>query len=255
MFLAYVDDSGNSGPPPGGSLTYSLGCVLVEGKRWPQVFDELIDFRRYLRSAHGIPVRAELKANYLIRNGGPHLRANPLSEHARFRIYRGFMRLQKKLDLNVFAIVVDKHKLVQQRPGTDPRPIAWEYLLQRLERFSTNAQVPVMVVHDEGEELRIRLAARKARRAGTAGKAYGPGILTRPFKLLLDDPVPRRSDHSYFIQLADLDAYSAFRRHFPPPPRPVQIVPQLMWDQLDTARFSKVNQISGGPPGIVLTPK
>ena len=49
---------------------------------------------------------------------------------------------------------------------------------------------------------------------------------------LLDDPVSRNSTQSYFVQLADLAAYAAFRRHYPPPARPVQIVPKMMWSEL-----------------------
>ncbi|MGZ6644274.1 MAG: DUF3800 domain-containing protein [Solirubrobacteraceae bacterium] len=94
--------------------------------------------------------------------------------------------------------------------------IAWEYLLQRLERSFRGTEVPV--VHDEGDELAVRKRARKARRAGTAGSAFGTGVLNVPFANLLDDPVPRNSTQSYFLQLADLNAYAAFRRKYPPPP-------------------------------------
>jgi Protein of unknown function (DUF3800) len=96
--------------------------------------------------------------------------------------------------------------------------------------------------------------ARKARRAGSAGSAFGTGSLKRPARLILDDPVPRKSHESYFIQLADLDAYAAFRKLYAPTPRPVNIVPQNMWDELGTAAFAKVNALSGGPPGIVSWP-
>jgi Protein of unknown function (DUF3800) len=112
-----------------------------------------------------------------------------------------------------------------------------------------------MLVHDEGEPLLIRKLARKARRAGTAGSAFGAGILRRPATLLIDDPAPRASNQSYLIQLADLNAYAAFRRCFPPPPRTAQIVPETMWDQLGLARFTAVHGLAGSTyPGIVLGP-
>jgi Protein of unknown function (DUF3800) len=53
-------------------------------------------------------------------------------------------------------------------------------------------------------------------------------------------PVPRDSRQSYFVQLADLAAYAAFRRYHPPPPRLVPIVPQRMWDELGPARYLEV---------------
>ncbi len=104
--------------------------------------------------------------------------------------------------------------------------------------------------------MRVRGLARRARRAGIAGSVFGAGHVNVPFRGLLDDPVSRRSHESLFLQLADLTAYAAFRRVFPPPARPVQIVPQLMWDELAGARLAEVNQRSGGPsPGIVAWPK
>lgn len=69
---------------PKGSLTFSLGCVLVQASAWPEVFDSFIDFRRYLRTTFGVPVRAEIKANFLLRNGGP-LRKLALSEFGAVR--------------------------------------------------------------------------------------------------------------------------------------------------------------------------
>jgi hypothetical protein len=254
MYLAYVDESGSIGAiASGGSLTFTLGCVLVDGVRWPDVFDDMIDFRRYLRAKFRIPVRAELKANYLLRNGGP-LRPLQLSEQARFAVYRGLMRLQPKLDLFAFAIVVRKDVMAVRGLNYDPRQVAWEYLLQRLERFTTKMTSRVLVLHDEGEGRIVRTAARKARRAGTAGSAFGTGMLRRPARLIVDDPVSRRSHESYFLQLADLNAYAAFRHYYPPPLRRVNIVPATMWNELGRARYAPVNQLAGGTPGIVVWP-
>ena len=251
MHFAYVDESGDAGPA--GSQTYSLGVVMVEASQWPATFDELIDFRRHLRDRFGIPVRAELKANYLLRNGGP-LRPLALSESARRAVYRSHMRLQPKLGLRAFAVVIRKASLRERRSGIDPRDVAWEYLLQRLERFTTKGGTEVLLVHDEGDAARVRTLARKARRAGSAGSAFGTGALGRPATRVLDDPVPRDSTQSYFLQLADMNAYAAFRRVVPPPERRMNIVPQEMWGELGDARFRPVSQLAGGPPGIVVYP-
>jgi hypothetical protein len=248
VFFAYVDESGNPGYP--GSKTYVLGCVLVEDHLWLDTFDRLIEFRRWLRSNFGVPVRAEIKANYLLQNTGPFARL-ALSEGARFRIYRQAMRLQPKLDLRTFAVLVDKSTLGTMHPGRTAPDVAWEFMLQRLERFTTRGNTHVLLSHDEGIADQIRKWARKARRAGSAGSRYGTGVLKLPLDRLIDDPVSRDSAQSYFIQLADLSAYAAFRRLHPPPPRARQIVPQGMWDELGAARFAPVNMYSGGPPGIV----
>lgn len=248
MHFAYIDESGDSGT--GGSRTYALACVLVADDSWPNRFDRLIDFRRHLRTMYGIPVRVEIKANHLLRNGGA-FRPLALSESARYSVYRQCMRLHAKLSFKTFAVVVNKATVGLRYPGRPADDVAWEYMLQRLERFATYGDEVVLVVHDEGNALAIRRLARKSRRAGSAGSMLGTGVLSRPFDRLLDDPVSRDSRQSYFLQLADLAAYSAFRRHYPPPPRRVQIVPRDMWEELGTAIHTPANMYSGGPPGIV----
>lgn len=255
MFFAYVDESGDTGKK--GSKSYALGCVLVEAKRWPDVFDQVLGFRRFLREKHRIPVRAELKANFLLSNGGP-LRPLGLSEATRFGIYRGFMRLLSKLDLQAFAVVIRKETL-SFAPGTrDPRDLAWETIFQRFERFTNKhgpEPTPLLLVHDEGDGPYVRKAARKARRFQSAGQKYGQGSLSVPVRHMVEDPVSRASHESYFVQLADLVAYAAFRRVYPPPCRPVQIVPTTMWDEVGTARLAAVNRLTpSAPPGIVIRP-
>jgi hypothetical protein len=40
--------------------SYTLGAVLVRAAMWPDVFDRLIDYRRFIRRQFGVLVRAEL---------------------------------------------------------------------------------------------------------------------------------------------------------------------------------------------------
>lgn len=252
MLVAYIDESGDDGP--NGSQSYVLGCVVVESAKWSTTFDELVTFRRYVRDQFEIPMRAEIKANFLIRNSGE-LRRRSLSEASRHRLYRAHLRMLKKVGLGAFAIVIDKPTAVakyENRRATSD--IAWEYLLQRLERSSRSdaLDTEVLILHDEGDATTIRARARKARRAGTAGSQFGTGQIRAPFRTLLDDPVPRQSHESYFLQLADLAAYAAFRKVYPPPSRSRQICPVTMWDELGSARWNRVT--NQRDDGIVLGP-
>src|SRR3989338_530665 len=200
MYLAYVDESGDRGPD--GSQSYVLACVLVRSSQWATAFDGLIKFRRFLKDKTSVPMRAEIKANYLIRNGGD-LRAVALSEKARRFIYRGLLRLQPSLGLHSSAIVINKPLLRQRRPNADPMIIAWTFMMQRLEHLTRRPQDQLLLLHDEGEPEAIRKMARRFRRFGTAGSLFGGGYQIPAFVGLLDDPVSRNSRHSYFLQLAD----------------------------------------------------
>ncbi|MBB4687397.1 DUF3800 domain-containing protein [Amycolatopsis jiangsuensis] len=254
MEIAYVDESGDAGY--GGSRTYTLGCVLIEDARWPAAFDAFLGFRRFIRARFGIRVRDEIKANYLLRGGGP-LKRLQMGERQRRVIYRQHMRLAAKLPVKVFAVVVRKDLILKR--SMNPRDVAWEFLLQRIERHSTTNDLPMMVVHDEGDSLNIRGVARKARRANTAGSAFGTGRFRLPARLLIDDPVPRQSDQSYFVQLADLAAFAAYRRLYPPPRHRFAVCHEGMWDELGGARHAPANQLArsmgtGEHNGIVSWP-
>ena len=93
----------------------------------------------------------------------------------------------------------------------DPHDTAWDFLLQRLERLTTKQETQVLLIHDEGDALAVRTLARHARRAGIAGSAFGSGFVRTPFRGLVDDPVSRSSQQSYFLQLADLNASALAR--------------------------------------------
>lgn len=227
---------------------------MVEEGNWLPALDGVISFRRFLKSALGIPMAEELKANYLLHNSGPWLTSHPLGSGIRGRIYNMSLRLQEKLDLTVFGVVVDKAKLAAAS-SDPPATFAWGRLVERLERFSTNAKASLMVIHDQGDGDLVRKIARRSRRLGIVGAHYGIGSLRRPFAMLLDDPVSRNSRHSYLLQLADLDAYAAFRRCYAPPVRNQQVIRQTTWNLLGGARLLAVNKLAGGPEGIVWQPK
>jgi hypothetical protein len=119
------------------------------------------------------------------------------------------MRILRDLPARAFAVVVDK----RNKEGRAPDEIfdmAWEGLLQRLERTSNKEGSTFIVLHDEGENDKIRRWVRQARRYLTAGSAFGTGSMTFAASLLVDDPMARRSDRSYLIQTADLVAYAGF---------------------------------------------
>lgn len=247
MIIAYVDESGDTGP---GSLTYTLGCVFIEAKDWPNVFDELIQFRRRLKEKYGVPSTAEIKADYLIRSSGPLGKLN-LIPNDRKMIYRSHLKLLAELEVvKAFAVVVHKKNTSNPKQIFDE---AWITLLQRLERTSRDrSHEPVMILHDNGENLAIRRLARWSRRRLSAGSIDGKQYFSNPFFQLIDDPIPKNSSQSVFIQLADLVGYAAFRNLYVPGKNVANVVDVDTWKFLGPAVFTKVNfRKTLTTPGIV----
>jgi hypothetical protein len=195
VLVTYVDESGNTGlPDSGGSATYTLGCLMFDADRWPQSFDSLIAFRRRIREAFQIPMRAEIKANYLLRNSGD-LRPLNLAPEQRYLVYRAHLRELRVLNARAFAVVVDKTRNPSRTPN-EHFDLAWEGLLQRLERTSAAENQVFSLLHDQGENDAVRRWTRKARRHLPAGSAFGTGSLLRRADLLVDDPIPLKSSGS-----------------------------------------------------------
>lgn len=251
MYLAYIDESGSTGDVAnGGSRSYTLGCVLVRASQWAMAVNGVVAHRRRISEQLGLVMGTEVKANHLLRNNGA-FRELALSERVRRRLYREFLRLCPRLGLMTLAVVVNK----EHTTSGDPHELAWSLLLLQLEQLTSRRGTQILIVHDEGDERRVRGLARRAREEGMT--LEGPGLrpLHAPFHGLLDDPVSRSSDESPFLQLADLVAYAAFRRVFPPPPRAVQIVPATMWSELGASRLAEVAGPALSPRrGIVVWP-
>ena len=70
MYLAYFDESGDSGLHNSRTTWYVLNCVLVHETHWLDTLNSLVDLRRGLRNNHSIAPRDELKGAHFRNNRG-----------------------------------------------------------------------------------------------------------------------------------------------------------------------------------------
>jgi hypothetical protein len=231
--------------------TYTVGVVFIHARDWVAEFERLLTFRRYLRDQFGLKLRSEVKGSELAKGTGPWVGLS-LPDRTRKRIYRSFMRLQHRGGvIKTCAVVIDKSD--PRADTTDKaRERAWRYAFQRVEHFATDAGETVMLIPDSGQYSWLRALARQMRRISFVGSYFVPGTTIRRdlLNVLIDDPVDRDSEESFFIQLADLNAYAAYRNRRPDPAFPV-----AMWNELGNAILLEANKLQirnkGGTPGIV----
>jgi hypothetical protein len=248
MYLCYFDESGDPGYKNSLTHAFALACVIVHDRAWLNTLDQIIAFRRFLRVSFGIQMREELKAGHLIHNNGPFTRLR-VGEKARMKIFRMGLRLQAKLGIETFAIVVDKDEMTRRGRNDEAQKKAWQLAYERLERYTADKRDTCMVFPDEGVYDMIRTLLREKRRYSSVPSHYGTAPLSRPASFVLEDPSIRKSSESYFVQLADLNAYAAHRRVKPQPWFGTEY-----WEQLGAARVSAVSKLAGGPIGIKLWP-
>lgn len=251
MLMAYIDDSGDPGADPkSSSMTFVLGCVLVDSNSWNPALDDLIRLRKNLNHKFNLPIRAEVKADYLLRSKGD-LESLNYPSWVRRLIYRAHLKqLQQSGLFQVFSVVIHKSG---HSTSDEIFEAAWVALFQRLQRTSEAlGNVPVIIMHDEGHANEVRTLARKSRRWMTAGAAFGSASFKVSFTNLVEDPVSKHSKDSYFIQAADLVAYASFRRIIPPPPKRAEVVDSKTWDHLGSAILTAVTSVKHQTtPGIV----
>lgn len=259
MVLCYMDESGDPGthspataqrpywvgsPVP----TYTVGVVCVADKRWVSLFEQIIEFRRELRASFGLYMRAEVKGSELAKGTGPWEPLN-LSDRQRKYIYARFMRLQANSQaLKTYAVVVDKSQCAD---AEEVRLVAWRHALERVRTLASLNNTTAMLFPDSGQYVWLRRLSRRMRRHAVVG-SVGGGTIDRPLlNILIDDPVERDSQQSYMIQLADLNAYAAFRNR-----RPIPQFPQGMWRQLGGAILKEANyRYPAEEPGIIEGPR
>jgi hypothetical protein len=248
MYLAYLDESGDSGLINSPTNYFVLSCILVNETNWLNSLDLLVELRRYLKIKYNIPTRPELKARYLKTGHGPlaHLQ---LSFASRMEIYRELMQYQAQgLNIKTFSIAIEKQGAHAR--GWEPRYAAWTFAIQRINRFCGNSEW-AMLFPDEGHGYFIRLRLRHMRRYHLVPAHFGPGNIPFPVHRIIEDPNERKSQDSYFIQLADWNAYATLRSSYV---EPTARVPVDLWDELGQILLLEVNTLRGGPPGIVRYP-
>ena len=247
VFFAYIDESGDTGMASSPTATFVPSCLLLHDGHWLSALDQTISFRRYLRDKFHITPRSELKAAWLIHNKGD-IRHSGLSYSARLEAYRAAMRFQRKVGIfRIFSVLIAKTRIT--KTPSDVREIAWRYAVQRLERFGTASKDNIHVLPDEGHGDFIRKKIRLMRRFNQVPSAFGGATLERNAENNVEDSSDRRSQESFFVQLADLNAYPAYRKVFPG-----ATFGEDIWDELGPSRVLEVNSLRGGPPGIVVWP-
>jgi hypothetical protein len=248
VYLAYLDESGDSGLTNTPTRYFVLSCILVNEASWLNTLDSLVGLRRNLRTSYNIPTRPELKSKHLKTGRGP-LEQSQLSFAMRTGLYRELMQYQAQgLNVKAFSIAIEKQPA--HNFGWEPRYAAWTFALQRINRFCGNREW-AMIFPDEGHGYFIRLRLRHMRRYHVVPAHWGPRNISFPTQRIIEDPNERKSQDSYFIQLADWNAYATHRSKYVDP---IARVPDDLWDELAGVHLLQVNAVRGGPPGIVKYP-
>jgi len=215
VYLLYVDESGDCGMTGSPGRYFVLSGVVVHELRWHATLDAIIDMRKNLRLVYGLKLREEIHAGEMIRKPGELAR---IPKSMRLRLLRDVLDFEATLpDVSVINVVVDK----QGKPADyDVFEQAWKVLIQRFENTIShrnfpgpqNAQDYGLLVVDDTDEPKLRGLTRRMRIYNPVPNTGGSGYRQMPLRTLIEDPVHRNSRDSYFVQLADVNAYFLYQK-------------------------------------------
>jgi hypothetical protein len=216
MYFLYVDESGDTGLAGSPTNYFCLSGLVFHELRWHETLEAVIDFRRKLKADYGLKLREEIHAAHYIHKPGSLSR---IAKSIRLRMLKEILEFQASLpDISILNVVVEKSS---KTAADDIFEIAWTTLIQRFHNTISyknfagpqNPDDHGMLIVDQTDEVKLRNLSRKMRRYNPVPSMYGGSALAMPITTLVEDAVHRNSQHSYFIQLADVNAYFLFQKY------------------------------------------
>jgi len=213
MYLVYYDESGDDGLP-GASELFVLTALRVHDSDYRRVYEEIKLFRSTLRKNYSFPSRSELHTRELLLHKKPYVALN-LPEQKRIDILDEFINFAPSLPLNFTNIVINKPRI--QKANYDVLDTALTYSIQRVENTikRDNPGEFFLIITDDGRVEKMRRTSRRLQKINYIPTANSLGYSNHPIQGLIEDPLPKPSDQSYFIQFSDMVSYliSLYMRH------------------------------------------
>jgi hypothetical protein len=215
MYLMYVDESGDTGLVNSPTDYFALSGIVVHERNWRSFMDTLVNFKRTMRAAHGLPVRTEIHASEFIKS-----KVHGLDRHVRLAILRNALdELAKIPDISITNIIVDK---TTKTAGYDVFDNAWRALFQRFENTLIFGNFPGSHRNDFGTVFTDATGGMQLVRLMRRMNVYNPvpnmggtGYRMMPLSRIIEDPHAKDSAEALAIQMADVCAYFLHQRFKP----------------------------------------
>lgn len=210
MYIAYYDESGDDGYPKYSSSLFVLSAAYLHYLNWRETFETIHRFRQQLKADFGLPVKMEFHTKYFLLNKRPY-RPLGLADDSRIFVIDLFCDLIAQLEIRIVNVVINKPNITTPRYGILDRALT--YSVQRIENDLKRSDPAkrFMIITDEGRAGKMRTTTRKIQKINfIPSKLFGGESYRQEIKLLIEDPLPKSSKESYFIQVSDLLAYIVF---------------------------------------------
>ena len=204
MYIVYYDESGDDGYPKTSSSLFVLTALYLHHLEWKAAFGAIHEFRRRLAASHGLPFSMEFHTREFLLDKKPY-RGLGLSRDHRVEILRLFCDLAANLNVRIVNVAIDKRAI--RRPDYAVLDKAFTYSIQRIENDLGKDGSRFLIITDEGRVGKMRAIARRVQKYNPIASKYGDRTYRKEIEHLVEDPLPKNSRESFFIQLADMVSY------------------------------------------------
>ena len=209
MRIAYYDEAGDDGVP-GSSPLFVLGAMYMHYLHWQGNFKRIQDFRSHLKQRYGFPIKLEIHSKELLLNKNPY-RPYGISDDDRVAIIGECCDLIASLDVRIVNVAIIKSRIQSaDYPVLDK---ALTYSVQRIENdlnVDMDPRERFMIITDHGRVGKMTSTTRRIQRINYIPSKFAQGSYRQEIRTLLEDPLPKDSRQSYFIQFTDVVSNIAY---------------------------------------------
>lgn len=203
MRIAYYDEAGDDGVP-GSSPVFVLGAMYMHYLQWQGNYQRIGIFRKHLKDKYGFPVKLEIHSKELLLNKNPY-RHFGIADDDRMAIIGECCDLIASLDVRIVNVAIIKSRITtSEYPVLDK---SLTYSVQRIEndlRVTVNPHERFLIITDHGRVGKMTGTTRRIQCINFIPSKYAMGSYRQEIRTLLEDPLPKDSKQSHFIQLTDV---------------------------------------------------
>jgi len=174
---------------------------------WKDNFEVISKFRKELKANFNFPIKLEMHTKHFLLDKSPYREFN-FSHDDKKQIFTLFCQMISKLDLKVINTVIVKPKLASKNYNVLDGSLT--YSIQRIEndlKSNTDPNVRFIIITDPGRVGKMRKTTRKIQKINYIPSRYAASKYRKEIKFLIEDPLPKDSKESYYIQISDLISY------------------------------------------------
>jgi hypothetical protein len=205
MFFSYFDESGDDGYPDYSSELFVLSSIYFHYAVWKTNYEAIRAFRQNLKKQWDFPVKLEFHTKEFLADKNPY--HGKYTAHQRRSILFEYCQFVASLDFKIITVVIDKKRI--QRPKYAVLKKALTYNIQRIENDLglPDCDGHFLIITDEGRVKQMRETARAIQRINYIPSQIYPQPYRKEIARLIEDPLPKPSSESYFIQIADMISF------------------------------------------------